>query len=1008
MSKKHHVIAYCLDNQNTVDELTSKLAMAGYQFETLGFADEYSGESLSKAIAKTKDKVILLVTDNFFKSAACMHEIFGAVQRLVNDSRLLPVVADGRHPQPGGGWVSEPTSFDRVSNVIQYMNHWQDQYLALRKEKRQHEEDPTLDKKIEMTRTISSEVGELLRFLRNQRCLTFEELKAKQYETFFRLNNDTFRFPQQDEPSAPESGEKATEKSLVELIEASGEDLMSENPGLDSSAKQEVAEEKQPESLNGSNGKSSEQPKHEARLEPPSSTLHVADSEVFFAESGQEAEEKKSKTKTSKSLGSMPPKEKSLDELSELIGAPKDNIDSVLSKFLSEDCVDEKHDHDEEPDVLGEVDIETLFDVVEDDDNDFHNTVQGLLDEEETVLLDLIEDSQEDEEEDENEQAPISPEEALENAICFFEEGKKEAGLSYLRAAVEEEPADDTLRYYFAYALARYGQNYPEATRQLDRLVNQTPGHADAWFLQAELAEIQGEFPSAKNHYEKVAAIRPDYPDVYYRLGLLTLLHLDNEHETAASFLKKAIEQNTKNADAHYQLATLYGERLGQLQEAIVHFRKALELHPEHPFANYDLALLFHKQGDRETAAEYYQKAILVNSELKTTQNDAAFSWEPAPLEVEPPAEPAATIGEKLETEQPEAAAPLKTEEKTKQQESELPAEPPEFSETGLFTDEIEDDLPETIEEIIEQAPANVAPDEPLNEVSVEPFATTVEEPAPFPIEELSVEEKTESQPLAPPMGMGKTVFISGATAGIGKATAEIFAKNGFRVIITGRREDRLETLKHDLGKLNGEQVLALPFDVRNLDSVKAVIDNLPEEWQNIDILVNNAGLARGFAPIHEGDVEHWDEMIDTNIKGLLYLTRLVSPQMVKRRSGHIINVASGAGKEVYPNGNVYCATKFAVDGLTKAMRLDLYKHNVRVSQVAPGHVEETEFARVRFDWDVDRAGQVYDNFQPLKASDVADAIYFIATRPEHVNIQDVLMFGSQQAGSNFIDRSGK
>lgn len=253
-----------------------------------------------------------------------------------------------------------------------------------------------------------------------------------------------------------------------------------------------------------------------------------------------------------------------------------------------------------------------------------------------------------------------------------------------------------------------------------------------------------------------------------------------------------------------------------------------------------------------------------------------------------------------------------------------------------------------------------------------------------------------------------KTVLISGATSGIGRATAELFAKNGYKVIATGRRTDRLDALSaHFKGKYNAD-LLTLPFDVRDLDSVRAAIENLPEDWRDIDILINNAGLSRGLSPIHEGDIEHWETMIDTNIKGLLYLTRAVAPMMVKRRSGHIINVASSAGKEVYPGGNVYCATKFAVDALTKSMRLDLYTHNVRVSQVAPGHVEETEFARVRFDGDEAKAAKVYDNFQPLKSSDVAEVIYFMATRPPHVNVQDVLLFGTQQAGSNFIDRSGR
>jgi NADP-dependent 3-hydroxy acid dehydrogenase YdfG len=251
------------------------------------------------------------------------------------------------------------------------------------------------------------------------------------------------------------------------------------------------------------------------------------------------------------------------------------------------------------------------------------------------------------------------------------------------------------------------------------------------------------------------------------------------------------------------------------------------------------------------------------------------------------------------------------------------------------------------------------------------------------------------------------TVLITGATSGIGHATAEIFARHGHRVILTGRRIERLVLLKTQFETDMHSDVMMLPFDIREQGAVQAALDNLPDAWQNIDILVNNAGLAKGLAPVQEGNLEHWEQMIDTNLKGLLYVTRAVTPGMVRRRRGHIINLGSSAGKEVYANGNVYCATKFAVDALTRAMRLDLHTHNIRVSQVSPGHVEETEFALTRFDGDAERA-RIYNDFQPLKASDVAEAIYFIATRPPHVNIQDIWMYGTQQASATVIDRSGR
>lgn len=250
-------------------------------------------------------------------------------------------------------------------------------------------------------------------------------------------------------------------------------------------------------------------------------------------------------------------------------------------------------------------------------------------------------------------------------------------------------------------------------------------------------------------------------------------------------------------------------------------------------------------------------------------------------------------------------------------------------------------------------------------------------------------------------------VLITGATSGIGKATAEIFAKNGYRLMLTGRRVDRLVALKNQFEASYGTDVLLLPFDVRDHGAVEAALTNLPDAYKAVDILVNNAGLAKGLSPIHEGNLDHWETMIDTNIKGLLYVTRLISPGMVERRKGHIINICSSAGREAYPNGNVYCATKFAVDALTKSMRFDLHPYDIRVSQVSPGHVEETEFALTRFDGDAERA-KIYQDFQPLKSADVAEAIYFLATRPPHVNIVDIQMFATQQASSMVINRNGR
>lgn len=250
---------------------------------------------------------------------------------------------------------------------------------------------------------------------------------------------------------------------------------------------------------------------------------------------------------------------------------------------------------------------------------------------------------------------------------------------------------------------------------------------------------------------------------------------------------------------------------------------------------------------------------------------------------------------------------------------------------------------------------------------------------------------------------MKKIAFITGATSGIGKATALKAAAAGFDIIISGRRKERLLQLADDIRRM-GAEVLPLAFDVRDPEAVKTAIGQLEDKWQNIAILVNNAGLAVGTNPIQEGLLEDWERMIDTNIKGLLYITREVAPLMVARQNGHIVNLASIAGKEVYPGGNVYCATKHAVDALSKAMRVDMLKHHIKVTNIAPGMVE-TEFSIVRYKGDEEAAKNVYKGMTPLTNVDIADTILFAITRPAHVCLNDIVIMPTAQANSRDVNR---
>ncbi len=322
------------------------------------------------------------------------------------------------------------------------------------------------------------------------------------------------------------------------------------------------------------------------------------------------------------------------------------------------------------------------------------------------------------------------------------------------------------------------------------------------------------------------------------------------------------------------------------------------------------------------------------------------------------------------------------------------------------------DEPPAATPEPVLPTPALETEPQPLPEITPENTPNNTAAIVPETVPEFPISATIPAVvPIEPPPPVrhlrNEIVMITGATSGIGKATATEFARHGYRVIITGRRAERLFDLRNQLEADFGVEILPLVFDVREQRAVESTLAQLPQSWRNIDILVNNAGLAKGLAPIHEGDLQHWETMIDTNIKGLLYVSQLVARTMVERRSGHIVNISSSAGKEAYANGNVYCATKFAVEALTKSMRFDLHKFGIRVSQVSPGHVEETEFALTRFDGDAVKA-QIYNDFQPLTARDVAEAIWFIASRPAHVNIQDVQMFSTQQASATVVDRSGR
>lgn len=548
---------------------------------------------------------------------------------------------------------------------------------------------------------------------------------------------------------------------------------------------------------------------------------------------------------------------------------------------------------------------------------------------------DFVEESDREESEDQEENAEAAT--FIRRAWMLAERGNVKEALDLVESGREAMPESKELHYHHALLLALEANDPASARQQLATLIAVSPDYPDALFLSGELYLAEENYAKAREAWEQVTDIAPNYPELNHQLGLLIADHFPEDAFDAATYLRKATKENSDDAELYFRYALLMASELERPEKAIKLLNKAISLAPRYAEAHYELALLHHQQGEYLDARTAYQRAVQLDASFATPENEQAFIL---PIRKQP----------------------------------------------SLMT-ELESGALSALKENIAQ---------------LEKLIHERDHEAQLAAEQAKV-ESLNNRP-----GAGKIIFISGATSGIGLATARKFASKGYNLVITGRRMDRLEELQQELVEAHQVKVHSLNFDVRDRAAVANAVDSLPTDWANIDILLNNAGKAKGFDPIHKGDLDHWDEMIDTNLKGLLYLTRAISPRMVERGNGLIINLCSTAGKEVYLNGNVYCATKHAVDALTSAMRLDLVNHGVRVGQVCPAHVEETEFALVRFDGDAQRAEKVYENFQPLTSTDVAETIYFMAAQPAHVNILDVVLQGKQQASSSYIDRSGR
>lgn len=818
------------------------------------------GEFLFDRLNQSSSKSIILISTSFLKDVNSVYNAFDSCKELLEGGHLLPVVCpdlsiiDGKVEKA-------PTRIEKIGDMIKFMNYWQEKYLDIRKSLRKENlsvtENQLLAEELNIVRPISSEMGEILRLFKVHKATYLEDLRASSYGAIFNLLNNQYAQSQLKE--GLENGQYKAILAEGMLLNRSDETITSTKI-----EQKELVEELV-----------------DVSAIPGMNLLNA------------NLEQKENVQQTLRQNDPIEPS--TLDQDAEKEQNDSDYIDSKstihsddskhLSTFFEEDPVleDEANEdsllidqgHTANQDLAQEDDLE------EDEEFDADNLLKNFIDKE-------------------NAKFEV---EYLNKAIEFYKSNNKDQAFKLIEEGVKKTQSGYAVIKWIDFLLEvnELDEAYAFALQALEE-----DSYNEQLVYKIGLLELdRGRTQEAIARFEKVLGLDPDFEEVYYELAVLLLEHVPNSETRSLKLLKRSIKFDNTNTDALYRYSLLLIESFNEFQKGKKILLKVLKRAPGHLFANYDLALYYHKKGDQEKALKYYIAAIENNEELQTPSNNEAFGYSSG--------------------ESPESPYAMEKQETTKGNST---------KEKGI-------------------------------------------------------------------------VLITGATSGIGKATAYEFGSNGYNLILTGRRQDRLDEIRTDLERKFGIKTKVLCFDVRSFDAVKSNMATLDDAWSQIDILINNAGLARGLAPIHEGNVEHWETMIDTNIKGLLYMSKLVSKQMVSRNSGHIINVCSTAGKETYPKGNVYCATKFAVDALTKSMRLDLYEYGIRVSQVSPAHVEETEFAKVRFDQDAEKA-KIYNDFNPLKSSDVAETIYFIANRPAHVNIQDILIMGTQQAGSNFIDRSGR
>ena len=887
-------LAYSQMNSNTASDISKELQSIGFDINPIVIDAPEVLNPLS-ILSVSKNPILLLISDNFLKSEKCMHGASKLFNYFNIPAELQPIVIDGSEMKDGKVISTNTTRFDRISDVIRYMNYWQEIYLNL--EEKNENEDLKESDSIERTKDISNSIGDLMSYLRGAPYLRIEEERNIDFETLISTyGNPKALFVKSDKDENLSSEALNNLEEAQELL-ANGDkpeasptnDVL--NPNYDTNLYLQDLEEDDLALLDKiaaqrkiDDKKLDEHPygdliKMDEELHSDNTTKKNGDSVKHFDALFEDAEEEESDIKeyieeeeeeTHIIMNGDQPYQNEQEHATE-----NEEVDLPFTGAFSEEEIDRE---------TSVTDLESLDQTSTDFEDEFVQPQESY----------------------ETEADPISIVHQL------LTENKIEECITYLETALRKYPYNLDLQYQYAFILAKNKGNYLIASNYLENILNNDRRYVPAYYLLAEIAENHKDFLLAKSYYEKVISIEPDYNGVQYRIGKIIKEEFKQQDQLALKYFKKAFKQDPKNIDAKFAYAELL-YKFGDTKKSIKILRNVMKEMPLFDKAPLQLAKIYHEQGEKEKSLSLYEHAIKLNPDLDTDENTNLF-----------------------------------------------------YSSISLTNDAEDKDI--------------------------------------FKQYDSDRKRKTE---MSKRSKVDKTVLVTGATSGIGKATATLFAKEGYRVIITGRRKSRLKELKKYFQRNFDASVQHLTFDVREKDALRKKLGSLEGAWSQIDILINNAGLALGKEVINEGKLEHWETMIDTNIKGLLFMTRAISPSMVKRKRGHIINVCSTAGKEVYTNGNVYCATKHAVDALTKAMRLDLYTHNIRVGQVSPAMVESTEFAKVRFEGDKEKAN-IYSDFNPLKSSDVAESIYFMATRPPHINIQDIVLLGTQQANSTNVNRIGR